>query len=54
MKEQDESKESLKARVKLARATGLLTGAKWALEQVNDINKVGLIKLIDEVLELLK
>lgn len=54
MKEQSETKEHLKQRIKLARASGLLQGAKNILEITDDFSKEGLIKLIDEALELLK
>jgi hypothetical protein len=56
MKQQIEQKLSLKKRVNLARAAGLLQGVKSALKLWDDdeIDREKLIKLIDEVLELLK
>lgn len=54
MTTEDEIKQSLKQRVKLSRAIGLLTGVKDTMKVTDEINKDGLIKLIDEVLELLK
>jgi hypothetical protein len=47
-------KEPLKQTIRLARVTGLLIGAKSILDITDDFDKQGLIKIIDEVLELLK
>jgi hypothetical protein len=53
-KEQNESTEYLKQRIRWARATGLLSGLKIVLQITNEIDKAKVEKLIDEVLELLE
>lgn len=51
---ENDDKELLKRRIKLARAIGLLIGAKTILEEDYEFDKEGVVKLINEVLELLK
>lgn len=54
MKEQDESKEALKRRIKIARAEGLLIAARDTFKARYEFNKDGMVKTLDEVLEILK